>query len=116
TADVLHHDVAGSIVLDEVDDLDDVGVFDFGERSAFSEGDRPRALVVGVEETLQDHPPLLDLVVAGEVDPAQPPVREAPDDLVLLTNQVPGRELRCEGERMPALRTEPFGAAGPPSS
>ena len=33
-ADVLHHDVARALVLDEVEDLDDVRVLDLGQEAA----------------------------------------------------------------------------------
>ena len=101
--DVLHDDVAVATVLDEVVDLDDVGVLDLGQEPALGEGGGHRVLVAAVEQALEHDPAVGDVAVAGEVDPAQPAVGQAADDLVLTADQVsPRGELGGERERRAA--------------
>ena len=107
-ADVLHDDVAGALVLDEVEDLDDVRVLDLREEAALRERRRHRVVVVAVEQSLQDDPAVGDVVVARQVDPAEAAVGEASDDLVLAGDEFPRRQLRDEGERRPAAAAEAF--------
>ncbi len=56
TPDVLHDDVAGVLVLDEVEDLDDVRVLDLGEEPPLGERGRHRVLVAGAEQALEHDP------------------------------------------------------------
>ena len=60
-ADVLHDDVAGAVVLDEVEDLDDVRVLDLGEEAALGERGRHRVVVAGVQQSLEHDPALFTL-------------------------------------------------------
>jgi hypothetical protein len=111
-ADVLHHDVAVGTVLGEVEDLDDVRVFDLGEKAAFCESRSKRVSIAGVEESLEDDPAVLEFLIAREIDPAEAAVREAADHLVLAADHVAGLQLRPEGEAVTALRAEALDASG----
>ena len=110
--DVLHDDVAGAVVLDEVVDLDDVRVVDAGEEPALVERVGDRLRVSAVDHTLEDAPHVVDLAVPGEVDPAEPPVGEAAHDLVLPADDVAAPELRAGTRTGAAPRAEALGAAG----
>jgi hypothetical protein len=70
--------------------------------------------VTGVEQALEDDPPVGDVAVAGEVDPAQAAVGDRPGDDVLTGDEVAGLELRGEGEGVAARGAEPLGATGLP--
>ena len=93
-ADVLHDDVAGVVVGDEVVDLDDQRVLDLGEELLLGDGGGERVGVAGVEQALQHHPPVGDVAVLREVDPAHAAVGERADDLVLAGDHVAGLQLR----------------------
>ena len=77
-ADVLHDDVAGALVRHEVVDLDDQRVLDLGEELLLGDGRREGVRVAAVEQALEHDPAVRDVAVAGEVDPAQAAVGEAP--------------------------------------
>ena len=111
-ADVLHDDVAGALVHDEVVDLDDPGVLDLGEEALLGNGGRQGVRVAGVEQALEDHPAVGDVAVAGEIDPAQTTVGEAAGDVVLPSHEIPGLELGVEGEGLATLGAETGRAAG----
>src|SRR6185436_1842352 len=96
--DVLHDDVAGALMGDEVVDLDDQRVFDLGQELPLGDGRSQRVGVTGVEQALEDHPAVGDVAVTGQVDPAETTVGEAPGHLVLSADQITGRELGGEGE------------------
>ena len=116
-ADVLHHDVADGIavlvgVLDEVEDLHDRRVDHLGEELAFGHRDRLRLGVAGMHQALEHHRPVVDVVVEGQVDPAQSAVRDAALDLVLVGDHVAGiqlrqKRIRAAAVRAPALRQRP---------
>ena len=114
-ADVLHHDVAGRLarppvrVLDEVVDPHDVRVLDLGQELALGHGRGHRVRVAGVQQALEHHPAVADVVVPGQVDPAEPAVREAAEHLVLPGHQVAGLQLRAEREPGPAVPAEALG-------
>jgi len=95
-ADVLHDDVARALVLDEIEDLHDVGVLDLGQESAFGQRRRHRVLITGVQQTLEHHPPVRHVVVPGQVDPAQAAVSQAAHHLVLGRDQHARHQLRTE--------------------
>ena len=93
-AHVLHHDVAGRLagpavgVLHEVVHADDVRVLDLGQEPPL--GDR-RLLgpgVAAVEQALEHDPAVAEVMVHGQVDPAEPAVGQAAEHLVL-----PGHQL-----------------------
>ena len=110
-ADVLHDDVAGVVVGDEVVDLDDVRVRDLGEEPLLGDRRGQRVGVAGVEQALEDDPAVRHVLVAGEVDPAEAAVGEAAGHLVLPGDEVAGLELGVEGERLAALGAEAGRAA-----
>ncbi|CAL9416146.1 hypothetical protein SUDANB37_01771 [Streptomyces sp. enrichment culture] len=118
-ADVLHDDVPVQRarplvqVLHEVVDADDVGVLDLGEEPPLGDRRRHRVLVARVQQALEDHPAVGDGPVHGQVDPAEPAVREAARHLVLAVHHVARPQLRHEGVRVPAARAEPFRTARP---
>ena len=58
-----------------------------GEELALGHRRFERVLVAGVQQPLQHDVPIGDVVVAGQVDPAEPTVREAADDLVLAVDE-----------------------------
>ena len=87
-ADVLHHDVAGLVVGDEVVDLHDQRVLDLGQELPLDDGHRERVLVAGVQQTLEHHPAVGDVPVLGQVDPAEAAVGQAAGHLVLVGHQV----------------------------
>ena len=111
-AHVLHDDVPGAVVLDEVVDLDDVGVLDLGQESPFGDRRGHGRLVPGVEQALEDDPAVRDVLVLGQVDPPQPAVGDAPGDQVLAGHEVARPQLRREGVRLAAVRAEPSVRAG----
>ena len=113
--DVLHDDVAVAVVLDEVVDLDDVGVLDLGEEAALGEGDGHGVLVAAVEQPLEDDPTLGHEVVAGEVDPAQSAVGEAADDLVLAGDEGAGASEARNENGAPQAAQNPSVRPGCPS-
>ena len=110
-ADVLHDDVAGVVVGDEVVDLDDERVLDLREEALLGDGGGQRVGVAGVEQALEHDPAVGDVLVAREVDPAEAAVGEAARDLVLPGDQVTGVQLGREGERLAAGGAEALGAA-----
>ncbi len=122
-ADVLHDDVAGAVEAREVVDLEDERVLHLGEELAFGDGRFERVLVAGVQQPLEHDVPVGDVVVAGQVDPAEPAVRDAADDVVLTSDDdrpraasartstaygTSGRTLRCA--RCAVTSTRPTGA------
>ena len=111
-ADVLHDDVAGAVEAGEVVDLEDERVLHLGEELALGDRGFERVRVAGVQQALEHDVALGHVVVAGEVDPAEPAVRDAADDFVLAADDVAGVQLRREGVRGAALRAEALGAAG----
>ena len=115
---VLHDDVAGVAVLDEVVDLDDVRVFDLGQELAFGHRRRGRRLVLGVEQALQHDPHVAAAVgevqVLGQIDPSETAVRDTAGHLVLTGHQVTWPQLRGEREPCPAVSAEPLGPTGAP--
>ncbi len=113
-ADVLHDDVAGALVGDEVVDLDDQRVLDLGEELLLGDRGRQRVGVAGVEQALHHHPAVGDVAVAREVDPAQPAVGQRSGHLVLPGHEVAGPELGRERELLAALGAEPLLATGLP--
>ena len=112
-ADVLHDDVAGTLVGHEVVDLDDQRVLDLGEELLLGDGRGQRVGVAGVEQALEHDPAVGDVAVAGQVDPAEAAVGEGADDLVLPADEVAGLQLGREGELLAALGAEALGAPGP---
>ena len=119
-ADVLHHDVSGRLaaaligVLDEVVDPDDVGVVHGGQELPLRHRGRHGVRVAGAEQALQHPPAVADVAVLGQVDPAEPAVRQAAEHLVLAADQIPGLQLRGEGEAGAAVAAETLGQPGPP--
>ena len=114
SADVLHHDVADRIavlvgVFDEVEDLDDPRVRDLGEELPLGHRDRLRLGVTGMHQTLEHDGPLVDVVVEGQIHPAQAAVRDAALDLVLVGDHVAGHQLRQERIRAAAVRAPALG-------
>jgi hypothetical protein len=114
-ADVLHHDVPDRFtgprvrVLDEVEDAHDVRVLDLGEEPAFRRRGGHRVGVAGVQQALEHHPPVADVAVTGEVDPAEAAVRETADHLVLPGHQIPRGQLGGEREASAAPGAETVG-------
>ena len=119
-ADVFHDDVADRVslpvdVLDEIEDLHDLRVNHFGEELAFGHRDRLGLGVAGVDQALEHHRTVVDVVIDRQVDPAQPAVGDAALDFVLSGDGFPGIQLRHEGitaaaGRAPALRRVPRSA------
>ena len=113
-ADVLHDDVAGALMLDEVVDAHDVGVLDLGEEASLGDGGGHGGLVTGVEETLEHHPAVGDVAVPRQVHPAHAAVSQASGHFVLAGDEVPGVEFRGEGESRSAVGAVAFGPPRPP--
>ena len=65
-----------------------------------------------VDQPLQHDPPVGDLAVASQVDPAETAVGEAARHLVLAGDEVPGRQLGHERERVAAAPAEALRAPG----
>ncbi len=107
-AHVLHHDVAGALVLYEVEDLDDVGMLDLGQESPLGHRGLHGVSVTGVEKALEDDPAVGHVAVAGQIDPAEPAVGQAADDFVLSRSQVPLPQFRAERKGVPAVAAESF--------
>ena len=113
SADVLHHDVADRVavavgVLDEVVDLHDPRVRHLGEELPLGHRDRLGFGVTGMHQTLEHDGPFVDVVVERQVHPAQPAVRDAALDLVLVGDHVAGTQLRQERIRAAAVRAPPL--------
>src|SRR4029077_16827258 len=70
--------------------------------------------VAGAEQALQHSPAVADVAVLGQVDPAEPAVGQAAETLVLAADQIPGLQLRGEGEAGAAVAAETLGQPGPP--
>ena len=111
-ADVLHHDVAGALVLDEVEDLHDVRMLDLGQEAALGQRGGHRVVVARVEQSLEHDPAVGHVAVPGEVDPPHAAVGDGADHLVLAGDDDAGAELGLERERRPALAAEPRRAPG----
>ncbi len=113
-AHVFHNDVSGRLagppvgVLHEVVDTDDARVLDLGEEPAFGDGRLLGRRVSGVEQALEHDPPVAEVVVHGQVDPAEPAVGEAAEHLVLARDQLAGCQPRRERERVAAVGAEPL--------
>ena len=112
-ADVPHDDVAGAVVLDEVLDPDDVGVVDLGEEPLLGRRRGHGGRVAGVEQALEHDPGVLDVLVLGQVDPAQSAMGQAPGDQVLATDEVARPEFRGEGIVRTAVGAEALGPGRP---
>ena len=113
SADVLHHDVADRVavavgVLDEVVDLHDPRVRHLGQELPLGHRDRLGFGVTGMHQTLEHDGPFVDVVVERQVHPAQPAVRDAALDLVLVGDHVAGNQLRQERIRAAAVRAPPL--------
>ncbi len=100
-------------MLDEVVDPDDVGVLHLGQELPLGDGSLERVGIADVEQALQHHPAVADVVVAGQVDPAKAAERQAAEHLVLSRYQLAGRQLRGEGEPRAAVAAESLRQAGP---
>ena len=89
-------------MVGEVVDLHDVRMVDLDEESAFGDGRRHRVGIAGIDQPLEDDPPVAavvgDVAVAAEVDPAEAAVRQRAENLVAPVDQVTGLELGLEGE------------------
>ncbi len=108
-------------MLDEVEDLHDRRVADLGQELPLGHGDGLRLGVAGMHQTLEHHRSLVDVVVDGQVHPAQPAVRDAALDLVLVGDHVARVQLRHERIGAAAVRTPALGlcrtvldSSGPP--
>ena len=118
-AHVLHHDVPGRLprppvrMLDEVVDPHDVRVFHLGEELALGDRGGHGVRVPGVQQALEDDPAVADVVVPGQVDPAEPAEGEAAEHLVLSRQQVAGLQLRAEREPGAAVAAETLAQPGP---
>ena len=69
------------------------GMLDLGQEAPLGERSGHRIVVAAVEQSLEHHPALGDVVVPGQVDPAHAAVGQASDDLVLAAR--PGRRPRA---------------------
>ena len=82
-----------------------------GEELSLADRGLVRVAVTRVQQTLEHHKAVRDVLVAREVDPTQAAVRDASRHLVLTADEIAGLELRRERVRGPALRAEPLGTA-----
>ena len=118
-AHVLHHDVPGRLprppvrVLHEVIDPHDIRVFHLGEELALGDRGGHGIGVAGIEQALEHHPAVADVVVPGQVDPAEPAEGEAAEHLVLPRHQVARLQLRAEREPGAAVAAETLGQPRP---
>ena len=96
TADVLHDDVAGAVEAREVVDLEDERVLHLGEEPTLGDRGLERVLVAGVQQALEHDVPVRHVAVVGEIDPAEPAVRDAADHCVLPADQITRVQLRRE--------------------
>src|SRR5206468_391825 len=103
-----------TLVLDEVEDLDDVRMLDLREEAPLRERGRGRVRVAGVEEALEHDPAVGHVVVLRQVDPAHAPVCEASDHLVLSSDESSRRKLRNEREGRAARAAEAGGSTRRP--
>ncbi len=96
TAHIFHNDVARGLsalaisVLHEVVNADDARVLDLSEEPALGDGRLLCRCVAGVEQALEHHPSLAEVVVHGQVDPAEPAVGEAAQHFVLAGHHLAG--------------------------
>src|ERR1039457_3858114 len=88
---------------------------DGGEELPLGDGGSHGVGVPGVEQALQDPPAVADVAVLGQVDPAEPAMRQAAEHFVLAADQFPWLQLRSEKERVPAIAAEPLGQSRPPA-
>ena len=96
-ADVLHHDEAagGAWVVDEVENLHDSRVRDVRQERPLGFRDRAFLLVFRGHHAFEHHVAVGDVVVDGDVHPAQTAVRDGAEDLVLACDDVAGLQCRC---------------------
>ena len=104
----LHHDVAVTVMFDEVVDLDDVGVLDLGEGLPLGQCGGHGRRVAAVDQTLESHPAVVDPTVAGHVDPSEAAVVGGAGYLILAGDQLAPPQLGRERERMTTLAAEPL--------
>ena len=118
-AHVLHHDVPGRLprppvrMLHEVIDPHDIRVFHLGEELALGDRGGHGIGIAGVQQALEHHPAVADVVVPGQVDPAEPAEGEAAEHLVLARHQIARLQLRAEREPGAAVAAETLGQPGP---
>ncbi len=114
SADVFHDDVSGRLprravgVLHEVIDPDDARMLDLRQEPALGDGRLLGRGVAGVEQALEHNPAPAQVMVHGQVDPAEPAVRQAAEHLVLARDQLAGLQLRGEREPAAAVGAEPL--------
>ncbi len=96
-------------VFDEVEDLHDRRVGHLGEELPLGHRDRLRLGVAGVHQALEHDRSFVDVVVDGQVHPAQSAVRDAALDLVLVGHHVARTQLRQEGVGAAAVRAPALG-------
>ena len=108
-ADVLHDDVASTLVRHEVVDLDDDRVLDLGQELLLGDGRCQRVRVAGVQQALEHHPPVGHVAVARRVDPAKTTVGDGSGDDVLPAHHISRTQLRREGERVATAGAEALG-------
>src|SRR5215469_770207 len=99
-------------MLHEVVDPDDVRVLHLGEEAPLSHGRSLCVRVTGVQQALEDHPPVADVPVPGQVDPAEAAVGQAAEYLVLASDEVTAPQPRPEVEPGAAVLAEAIDAAG----
>jgi hypothetical protein len=113
-ADVLHDDVAGALVGDEVCRSRQSAGARPGPGTAARRSPQQRVGVTGVEQALEDHPAVGDVAVAREIDPAEATVREAPGDLVLPPTRSPAASWGLKEKGCGTWRRSPRCAPGCP--
>ena len=96
-------------VFDEVEDLHDRRVGHLGQELPLGHGDRLRLGVPGMHQALEHDRSFVDVVVDGEVHPAQSAVGDAALDLVLVGHHVARNQLGQERIGAAAVRAPSLG-------
>src|SRR5881394_3269728 len=86
-------------------------MLNLGEKAPLRNGGRQGRLVGRIEQALEHDPPVVDVAVLGEIDPAEATMGQTTGDFVLAPHQVARGQLRGERERRSALKAKALGSA-----
>ena len=90
-------------------------MLDLREELPLGDGSGQRVRVTGVEQSLEHHPPVVDVAVPGQVNPAEAAVREHPRTSYCPATSSPGSSLGVNENRAPQCLQNPSATPGRPS-
>src|SRR5262245_24515771 len=105
-------------MLGEIVDLDDIRVVYPDEEPSFGHRGRHRVRITGVDQSLEDDPPIgprvADVLVPGQIYPAETAMGDGTEDLVPVVHEFARGEAGPEREGGAVLRAEADDQAGLP--